>query len=126
MSKVVLLLFVSLTIVSCAREQATPPAPAAATTVAGNAGRGRELLTTYGCTSCHIIPGVEGPRVMLGPPLQNVGTRPSINLKIPNNPENMALWLRNPQSLDPDATMPDLGVTPVDAADMTAYLFSLR
>jgi cytochrome c len=110
---------------ACTREQATPVRVPVAST-AGNIERGGELMTTYGCNTCHIIPGVDGPRATLGPPLQAVGTRPSINLKIPNTPENMAQWLRDPRSLDPDSTMPELGVTPADATDMTAYLFSLR
>ena len=125
MSKVVVL-SLSLILVSCNREQPAPPPAPPAVTAAGDANRGRELMTNYGCTGCHIIPGIDGPRVMLGPPLQSMGTRPAINRKIANTPQNMAQWLRDPRSLDPDSTMPELGVTPVDATDMTAYLFSLR
>jgi cytochrome c len=121
------LLSLVIILTSCAREAPVqPPAQKPAPHIAGDANRGRELITTYGCNACHIIPGVDGPRAMLGPPLQNVGSRPSINFRVPNTPENMALWLRDPRSVDPDSTMPDLGVTPLDATDMTAYLFTLR
>jgi cytochrome c1 len=38
----------------------------------------------------------------------------------------MARWIRSPQSIDPQTTMPDLQVTPAHARDMTAYLYSLQ
>lgn len=45
---------------------------------------------------------------------------------LPNTPENMMRWLREPQKINPGTAMPDLGVTERDAADMTAYLFTLK
>jgi len=35
-------------------------------------------------------------------------------------------WLQNPQRMDPQNAMPNLGVTALDARDMTAYLQRLR
>jgi cytochrome c2 len=115
-----------LVLSACARETSAPAPVPEPPRASGDANRGRELMTTYGCNACHIIPGVDGPRAMLGPPLQGAGSRPSINFRVPNTPENMVRWLRDPRSVDPDSTMPELGVTPLDATDMTAYLFTLR
>jgi cytochrome c len=46
-----------------------------AATGGGNADRGEQLVTTYGCTSCHDIPGVNGPKGMVGPPLGKMAVR---------------------------------------------------
>lgn len=34
-------------------------------------------------------------------------------------------WLREPQRVNPDSAMPDLGVSERDARDMAAYLYTL-
>jgi cytochrome c1 len=38
----------------------------------------------------------------------------------------MMKWLQNPQALDPNNAMPNLGVTPKDSGDITAYLYTLK
>jgi cytochrome c2 len=92
----------------------------------GNVARGRELITTYGCNSCHSIPGIRGAKGMVGPPLDKMGARQTIAGKFPNNASTMSQWLQNPQAMDPKNTMPDLGVTPADARDLAAFLDSLK
>ena len=88
--------------------------------------RGRLALHQYACVSCHEIPYMVGPEARLGPTLHGIGSRLMLGGVIPNSPENMALWLRSPQALDPGTAMPDLGVTARDARDMAAYLATLR
>lgn len=88
--------------------------------------RGRVALTQYACTACHIVPGVTGPRVYVGRPLDDVGKRRNIAGHLPNTPENMARWIRDPRSVDPHSAMPDLDVTAADAADISAYLLEQR
>jgi cytochrome c2 len=117
------LLFCVLLLVSCNREEKQQSRPVAN---GGDAHRGNEALVRYGCTACHSIPGIEGPRGLVGPPLDHMAARPLIAGKFENTPQNMALWLQNPQSMDPDSAMPSLGVTPADARDMTAYLATLK
>lgn len=97
-----------------------------AQTGGGDVTRGRQLIARYGCTSCHQIPGVDGPKGMVGPPLDHMASRQYIAGKFANTPQNMMAWLQNPQSLDPVNAMPNLGVTPADARDMTAFLDTLR
>ena len=40
------------------------------------------------------------------------------------SPSTMTQWLLDPQSLKPGATMPKVGLTPDEAQDLTAFLFS--
>jgi cytochrome c len=93
----------------------------------GNADRGRKLIEEkYGCASCHSIPEIKGPKGMVGPPLEHMASRQFIAGKVQNTPQNMTAWLQNPQAMDPQNAMPNLGVTPVDARDITAFLQSLK
>jgi cytochrome c2 len=40
-------------------------------------------------------------------------------------PDNLVKWLRQPQNVVPGNAMPDMGVTPQDARDIAAYLYTL-
>jgi len=99
---------------------ARPPPPE------GDAARGRELLHQYGCGYCHTIPGVHAARGNIGPPLDDVGRRVYIAGSLPNTPQQMALWIRFPQTYRPGTAMPDLHVRADDARDMVAQLYRLR
>ena len=63
---------------------------------------------------------------MVGPPLDHFGSRNMIAGKIPNTPDNVIKWLQNPQAMDPTNAMPNLGITPNDAKDIAAYLYTLK
>jgi len=88
----------------------------------GDAARGEIALRQYACTACHIIPGVVGPAVYVGPPLTAIAKRKYIAGSLPNTPENMVRWLTSPQDVRPATAMPDLGVAVGDARDIAAYL----
>lgn len=88
--------------------------------------RGKRAMHQYACATCHAIPGVAGANAPVGPPLDGVGARTVLGGVLPNSPENMARWLRDPQRYAPLTAMPDLGVTERDARDMAAYLATLR
>jgi cytochrome c2 len=93
----------------------------------GDAAHGKVLVVDYGCNVCHIIPGIPGPQGSLGPSLEGVGARPTISYgKVANTPANLAKYLANPQSLNPQSTMPALGLQGNDAGDIAAYLYTLR
>ena len=100
-------------------------ADAAALTQGGDAGRGRELIRTYGCGACHTIPGVAGADATVGPNLQGIATRAYIAGVLPNQPQNMMQWIMNPPGVDPKTAMPNLRVTARDARDIAAYLYTL-
>ncbi|HEY2324928.1 MAG TPA: c-type cytochrome [Thermoanaerobaculia bacterium] len=92
----------------------------------GDADHGKQLIDKYGCAACHVIPQIEGPKGMVGPPLEHIASRQILAGKLPNTPQNMMAWLQNPQLVDPNNSMPNLGVTPADARDITAYLETLK
>lgn len=92
----------------------------------GDAAHGKQLVQQYGCTSCHDIPSVPGPRGMVGPPLTHIASRQFIGGKLPNTPENLMQWLQNPQAVDPQNAMPNLGLTSDQSRDITAFLYTLK
>jgi cytochrome c len=87
---------------------------------------GRRLLDNYGCGECHVIPGVAGADSWAGPPLTEWSARRFIAGALPNTPENLMLFIMDPDSVEPGTAMPDLGVDTAAARHMAAYLFTLR
>jgi cytochrome c len=98
----------------------------AAQTFAGNPERGRALLRSYGCETCHTIPGVVGADATVGPPLAGIARRSYIAGVLPNAPDNMIRWIEDPRAVDSLTAMPNVGVTPSDARHIAAYLYTLK
>jgi cytochrome c len=92
----------------------------------GDAQRGAADIARYGCGSCHVIPGISGAQGLAGPPLSGIASRIYIAGVLQNTPENMMRWIENPPAVDEHTVMPNLGVTPTDAADIAGYLYTLR
>jgi len=101
-------------------------ADAMALTQGGNAARGKELIRSYGCGSCHTIPRVPGAEAIVGPNLHGEATRAYIAGVMPNTPENMIRWIMNPPAIDDKTAMPNLRVSAVDARDIAAYIYTLQ
>jgi mono/diheme cytochrome c family protein len=85
---------------------------------AGAAGRGRELFyTKYACQSCHIA-DYKKDKGYVGPPLAAVGNR------------RPAVWtykfLKNPQDVVSETSMPNPNLSDNDARDLTAFLMTLK
>ena len=98
----------------------------AKTLTGGDPERGKAAIAKYGCGGCHTIPGIDGATATVGPPLNNIASRQTLGGHLSNTPDNMKLWIRNPQKIDPKNVMPDMGVTEEDARDISAYLYTLR
>ena len=98
----------------------------AAEAIGGDPARGPELMRKYGCQACHTIPGVVGADGLVGPPLTGIASRSYIGGVLPNAPDNMLRWIRDPKAVDPLTAMPNTGVTPSDARHIVAYLYTLR
>lgn len=92
----------------------------------GQAERAPAHIRAYGCGSCHTIPGVAGARGLVGPPLTAMADRAYIAGIVPNTPQQMVDWIRNPKAVDDRTAMPTLGVSEAEARDIAAYLFTLR
>lgn len=91
----------------------------------GDAARGRHLITQFQCSACHVIPGVAGASGEAGPSLAAFGKRSYIAGRIPNQPDRLIQWLRDPPAMKPGTLMPSMGVSAQDARDMAAYLYTL-
>lgn len=87
---------------------------------------GRELIEGYGCGGCHTIPGVHNANGVVGPPLMFFSRRTMIAGELPNTPQNLVHWIQNPRAVEPGTAMPDLGLSPEQANDIAAYLYTLH
>ncbi|WP_332813722.1 c-type cytochrome [Ramlibacter sp.] len=91
----------------------------------GDAHAGRQATQNHLCATCHLIPGIVGANQHVGPPLGGIAGRAFIAGVLPNTPENMVRFLRDPQAIDPLSAMPDLGLDEQDARDIAAFLATL-
>lgn len=92
----------------------------------GEPARGAVAIRKYGCQACHTIPGVSAADGLAGPPLDRIGSRSYLAGRLPNTPENLMRWIRDPQGIAPGTAMPRLGVTEQDGRDIAAYLYTLK
>jgi putative membrane protein len=99
---------------------------AAAENLGGNPRHGAALINQYGCGACHTIPGIAGAGGLVGPPLTGIAQRVYLAGVLRNSPENMSAWLQDPQQFVPGNAMPRMGISPSDARDLTAFLYTLR
>jgi cytochrome c len=91
----------------------------------GDPGAGREAIRRYGCTSCHVVPGIQAAEAHVGPPLHDFAKRSYIGGVAPNTTANLILWIQSPQAISEQTAMPPLGVSEEEARDMAAYLYTL-
>lgn len=99
---------------------------AQATAGGGDAARGARTIQQVGCGTCHTIPGIRGAHGVVGPPLYFIARRTFIAGHLANTPQNLARWIRDPQSIEPRTPMPDLDLTEPQIEDVVAYLYTLR
>jgi cytochrome c len=88
-----------------------------------NIAAGRSLIASYGCGSCHSIPGIPGADSMSSPPLERFYQRSYIAGRLPNTWENLTRFIQDPQQVEPGNAMPNLGITAEQAHDIAAYLY---
>lgn len=107
-------------------EDGDGPAPS------GDPALGRTILDTKGCGTCHVMSGVEPLRASPIPVEMTPSQLASAMLLAPDlavtreryRPEALTRWLLDPSSQKPDALMPKIGLTPEEAANVAAYLWS--
>jgi cytochrome c oxidase subunit 2 len=90
--------------------------------------KGVELFEEKGCVACHKI-AEDGPGGEVGPVLAGIGdvaNRPMLAADIANTPENIWRWVQFPQKIKPGTEMAPLGMDGQEAADLVAYLQTLK
>ena len=85
--------------------------------------QGRELFASADCVSCHAPPGDSPTDDQNAPDLTTFASRQMIGAGVvPNTPENLADWLRDPEELKPGAEMPATELTDDQIDALIAYL----
>jgi nitric oxide reductase subunit C len=99
-----------------------PPQPAGPGAAGGTLAAGALLFQQKGCSGCHLVKGQGVPGV--GPDLSIIGAQPYDAL--PNTPEFLAQWLRDPAAQKPGTTMPRLPLAADEVDELVEYLGSLK
>ena len=92
----------------------------------GDVARGKRLIESTGCGACHTIAGIRSAHGEVGPPLTGMARRSFIGGELANTPANMVRWIEDPQTVEPNTAMPNLGLGEQSARDIAAYLYTLR
>jgi cytochrome c oxidase subunit II len=106
-------------------DRALPPADEAAA-------RGLADFRQMTCASCHAIgeatpPMGPVPTPRAAPDLTHVAGRETLAAGLlTNTPDNLALWLKDPQAIKPGSHMPSVHLTRHQIADLVAYFETLK
>ncbi len=113
------------------------PAPvelAKAPSIAGaDLGRGRQLLETKGCGTCHAMAGVvalpsSNPPAMDGKAFERAHKlAPDLsNTRARMLPSRLIAWLKDPTAVKPDSAMPKIALTDAEVKDIAGYLLTVE
>jgi mono/diheme cytochrome c family protein len=102
----------------------TPPADERQAMPRADPGHGRAVMERVGCGSCHRIPGI-WPEGAVGPPLAGFADQSLIAGRLPNRPDMLVPFVRDAPALVSGSTMPAMPLTPDEARDVAAYLYTL-
>jgi cytochrome c oxidase subunit 2 len=87
---------------------------------------GQRIFETTACINCHAVTGTVA-NGRFGPDLTHLMSRETIaSGAAPNTPENLRLWLQNPDSIKPGSKMPAMGLSDHQLDAVTAYLATLH
>jgi cytochrome c oxidase subunit II len=87
---------------------------------------GKRVFQSTACVNCHAVSGTIATG-LFGPDLTHLMSRDTIASGIlPNTPENLRAWLKDPESLKPGSRMPAMKLSDQDLDALTAYLVTLR
>jgi cytochrome c oxidase subunit II len=88
--------------------------------------RGRDLVEHGSCALCHTVSGTDAAGKM-APDLTHVASRRTIAAGVlPNTPQALAAWIRDPQRHKPGSNMPPAAFPPEDLQAVVNYLGTLR
>jgi cytochrome c oxidase subunit 2 len=88
--------------------------------------RGRGTFLSLSCVNCHAVSGTPAAG-SFGPDLSHLMSRETLGSGVvPNTPQNLRLWLKDPQALKPGNLMPNMQLTSRQLDDVATYLLSLK
>jgi cytochrome c oxidase subunit 2 len=94
--------------------------------VSGAVSPGQRIFETTACINCHTVSGTAADG-RFGPDLTHLMSRDTIAAgAAPNTPENLRLWIRNPNAIKPGSLMPAMQLNEQELDALTAYLETLR
>jgi cytochrome c2 len=93
-------------------------------------GKGRQLVEAKGCGSCHVFTGA--PIQASAPPSMDPrefdrAFKLAPDLRVTRErttPARLLAWLEDPKAVKPDSAMPKIALTPAEAKDIAAFLWS--
>jgi mono/diheme cytochrome c family protein len=96
-------------------------------------GKGRALLETKGCGSCHAMTGVvalpsSNPPAMDGRAFDRAH-KLAPDLRVTRErmtPARVIAWLKDPASVKPDSAMPKIALTDAEVKDLAGYILSVE
>jgi cytochrome c oxidase subunit II len=87
---------------------------------------GRRIFESTACVNCHAVSGTIADG-HFGPDLTHLMSRDTIAAgAAANTPENLRIWIQNPDAIKPSSLMPAMQLSNHDLDALTAYLETLR
>ena len=88
--------------------------------------QGQRVFETTACINCHTVSGTVASG-HFGPDLTHLMSRDTIAAGAADNtPQNLRLWIENPDAIKPGSLMPAMQLNDQDLDSLTAYLETLR
>jgi cytochrome c oxidase subunit 2 len=89
--------------------------------------RGKQVFQSSSCAMCHAIAGADFAGAQRGPDLTHVASRQTLaSGTLKNTPQEMAAWIRDPQTHKPGTSMPATPLSQDDLDAVVAYLGGLK
>ncbi len=86
----------------------------------------RATFLSLSCTSCHTVSGTSATGTF-GPDLSHLMSRTTLGSGvIPNTPENLRAWVKDPQAIKPGNLMPNMQLNSRELDEVVTYLSSLK
>jgi len=93
---------------------------------ASDADSARSTFLSLSCISCHTVSGTAAAGTF-GPDLSHLMSRATLGSGvIPNTPENLRSWVKDPQAIKPGNLMPNMQLNSRELDQVVAYLGSLK
>jgi cytochrome c oxidase subunit 2 len=87
---------------------------------------GRRIFETTACINCHTVRGTVA-NGRFGPDLTHLMSRATIaSGAAENTPENLRVWLRDPDAIKPGSLMPAMKVADAELDALVRYMQSLQ